>query len=256
MGMRPEYTEGRGASTLDTIVWRADAQATLHRVIQMRGIRLAVMLVANLAAGCQALPSPAVPTRAMTVTIPIPAAGRDSVDAADKVFARRLKALGITKALVATEDDSLRYSMQVPIAVDDEVVDAILHRSGVIELVPWPAGEGEPAVGDPVPATATALIGAAEIRSGEVSTDSSGQPSLLIKLSAAGSEALATFTTEHIGEYLLVVLDGHVLAPPIVNTPITGGDLIITFPTAEPPPISLTAIAAMLVSGPLPEGWR
>jgi len=191
----------------------------------------------------------------MTVTIPIPVAGRAVVDAADKVFAKRLKALGITKALVATTDDSMQYSMQVPITIDDEVIDAVLHRAGLFQFVPWPAGQDGPAPGDPVPAALPALFDdPTEFQSAEVITDSAGQPGVDFTLGQVGREAIATYTTQHIGSTLPFVLDGFVLTAPIINGPIADGVIRLTGP--DPSPVPLAAIVAMIASGPLPAAWR
>ena len=216
---------------------------------------LAFLLVAAIALGCQAEPSPTVPTRLMTVTIPIPVAGRASVDAADKVIAKRLKALGITKALVAITDDSMRYSMQVPLEIDDAVIDAFLHRVGLFQFVPWPDGQ-TPAPGDPVPAGLQPLFDdPTEFLSAVARTDSQGQAGVDFTLGRVAREAIATYTTQHLGSTLPFALDGFVLTAPIINGPIADGALRLTGPDDEFP-IPLAAMAAMIASGPLPAAWR
>lgn len=191
----------------------------------------------------------------MTVTVPIPVADKAVVDAAGDVFAKRLRAIGITNFTVATGDE-MTFTLLVPLTFDSTLIDAVLRRPGVFEFVAWPAGAPDPATGDPVPATATRLFDAAtQITSAEASIESPNQPVLTIKLGPDGAEALFTYTAQHVGEFLVLALDGAVLAAPIVNAPITGGDLLITFPTVEPPPIPLVAIAATMASGPLPAGW-
>ena len=191
----------------------------------------------------------------MNVTLPVPVADKAVIDAAGAVFSARLKALGVTNFTMSV-GDTMEFVLNVPLTFDGKLIDAVLKRPGVFEFVPWPADEPAPSGGGPVPAAATPLFDGAEgITSAGVVNDTPGVPALTIKLSAVASEALAAFTTQHIGEYLVLVLDGRVLAAPIVDSPITGGDLRITFPSAEPPPIALTAIAAMMTSGPLPDAW-
>lgn len=217
--------------------------------------RIAVLVLALFAVGCQTEPSPTARTRRMTVTIPIPEAGRGVVDAADVVFAMRLKALGITQALVATTDDSMRYSMQVPMAIDGEVINAVLHRAGLFQFVPWPAGQEGPAPGDAVPVGLQPLFDdPTEFQSAAVITDSAGQPGVDFTLGAVGREAIADYTTKHIGSTLPFVLDGLVLTAPIINGPIADGVIRLTGP--DPPPVPLVAIVAMIASGPLPAAWR
>jgi preprotein translocase subunit SecD len=191
----------------------------------------------------------------MKVTLPVPVADKAVIDAAAAVFETRLKALGVTDYTTSV-GDTMEFVLNVPLTFDGKLIDAVLKRPGVFEFVPWPANEVDPSEGGLVPAAATPLFdGAAGITSAQVVTDSSGTPALNIKLSSAGSQAIAAFTTQHFGEFMVLALDGRVLAAPIVSSPITGGDLRITFPTAEPPEIPLAAIAAMMTSGPLPEAW-
>ncbi len=214
---------------------------------------LALLVVVG--AACQASPEPTAAARTMTVTLPIPVADKGVLEAAGDVFAKRLKAIGIANFSVDT-GDAMTFTLILPLTFDSTLVDAVLRRPGVFDFIRWPAGAPDPTTGTPVPATATPLVEAGTaITSAEASVGTSNQPVLTMKLSSAGAEALATYTTQHVGEFLVLALDGAVLAAPIVSSPITGGDLLITFPTAEPPPIPLAAIAAMMGSGPLPDAW-
>ncbi len=222
---------------------------------RMRPARSAVLLIALFSAGCQAEPSPTVLTRTMTATIPIPVAGKAAIDAAEAVFSERLKALGITQFTV-TSGETMRFTMHVPLAIDDEVVDAVLHHVGLFQFVPWPDGK-TPAPGDPVPAGLQPLFDdPTEFQSATVITDSAaGQPGIDFTLGPVGREAIATYTTQHIGSALPFVLDGFVLTAPIINGAITGGVMRVTGPQDEFP-IPLAAMAAMMASGPLPAEWR
>jgi preprotein translocase subunit SecD len=224
-------------------------------VIRLSLRRLVALLLVLGMVSCSRPPQPTAATRTMTVSLPVPVADKAVVDAAGEVFSKRLKALGITNFTI-TVGDAMEFTLQVPLTFDGQLVDAVLKRPGVFEFVSWPAHEPHPSAEGPVPTAATPLFdGAAEIKSADVVTVTSGTPALNIKLSAAGSEAIASFTTLHIGEYLVLALDGKVLAAPIVSSPITGGDLRMTFPTTEPPAIPLAALAAMMTSGPLPDAW-
>ena len=39
----------------------------------------------------------------------------------------------------------------------------------------------------------------------------------------AAARLFADYTTNHVGEFFAIVLDGTVLAPPSINAPVTGG---------------------------------
>jgi hypothetical protein len=219
--------------------------------------RVAVLLLALIAVGCQAEPSPTARMRTMTVTIAIPVPARGFNREAEAVFSERLTALGIREFGVSTvsTDDSMRWTIQVPIAIDDETIEAVLHRAGLFQFVPWPAGHEGPAPGDAVPAGLQPLFDdPTPFESAAVTADSAGQPAVDLTLDTVAREAIATYTRKHIGSTLPFVLDGFVLTAPIINGRIAGGVLRLTGPL--PAPISLAAIVAMIASGPLPAAWR
>jgi preprotein translocase subunit SecD len=223
----------------------------------VRNLVVGLFLIATAVAGCGPEPSPTVATRAMTITIPVPPAGKAVVGAAEEVFADRLRTLGIGNFTVNT-GDAMTFRMAVPLTVDTATVEAVLRRPGVIQFVPWPADSGAPAPDTVVPAGLQPLFDdPSQFRSASITADDSGQPALDITFGAIGREAIATYTTEHVGGYLPLVLDGIVLTAPIIQSPITDGVIRLTapFPAIDPESIPLVALAALITSGPLPAGW-
>ncbi len=190
----------------------------------------------------------------MTVTIPVPVADKAVIEAAEATFTRRLNALGITDITVTT-GEAMKFTLAVPLAFDNELVDEVLRRPGVVAFVPWPAGEQPPSPGDRVPATVQPLVAATELASAAAITDSLGQPALQIIFGTLGAEAFGTYTTDNILGYAPLVVDGVVLVAPSIGSPITGGELLITFPTGEGPAIPLAAVVAIIDAGPLPDAW-
>lgn len=71
----------------------------------------------------------------------------------------------------------------------------------------------------------TVALEVAEARAGMDST--SGAPALHIELSAAGRKAFGDFTIRNVGTQIDVLLDGKVLTSPYIQSPITGGSLMI-----------------------------
>lgn len=223
----------------------------------MRKLGVGLFLIATAIAGCGPAPSPTVATRAMTVTIPVPQAGKPVIDAASEVLSDRLRSLGIGNFTVST-GDAMTFTMAVPLTVDTETVEAVLRRPGVIQFVPWPADRQLPAPGAVVPAGLQPLFDdPSQFMSVAVIADDSGQPAIDITFGAVGREAIATYTTAHIGGTLPLVLDGIVLTAPIIQSPIIDGVIRLTGPDpgVDPTSIPLAALAAILASGPLPAGW-
>ena len=73
-----------------------------------------------------------------------------------------------------------------------------------------------------------------------------GGPTITLKLDAAGADAFAKATTEHVGHAIAIVFDGQVLSAPVIREPITGGMLQISG--------SLTIEAAQTLAGILRAG--
>ena len=109
--------------------------AQQRRVLRRRCAGLALCLLATLPA-CQARPTPTPLLRSMTVTLTVPVADKGVISAAEDVFAERLTALGITNFTVTT-GAVMSFKLSVPATFDAAAVDAVLHRVGLVEFVPW-----------------------------------------------------------------------------------------------------------------------
>jgi preprotein translocase subunit SecD len=62
----------------------------------------------------------------------------------------------------------------------------------------------------------------------QVSRDPSGQYVIQFQLNSEGAEIFADYTTNHVGEYLGIVLDKTVVSAPNVNEPINEGEGVIS----------------------------
>ncbi len=209
------------------------------------------------APGTHATPS-ATPAPGMTtVSLPVPVQEKAIVEQAEMVFANRLKALGIG-TFTASAGNDLRFTFLIPPSVDPADVDAVLHTAGRIEWLAWPDGAPTPNVGDPVPQGVLPLFDAAsQITSVKLTTGHTSPqvPEVELTFGPVATEALATYTTSHIGQPLPLALDGRILTAPIILSPLTGGDVIITTPSVPDAGLSAAALAAILKSGPVPSGW-
>jgi preprotein translocase subunit SecD len=214
---------------------------------------LAAALV--IAAGCDSerppIGSPSPPTVTMVFDVRI--ADEATIGQAEAVLEARLAALGVT-VLASTTDGPLRLTLALPLAVERRAVEAVLRMPGLLEFVPWPAGTNPPAAGERVPDGQVPLFDTRTgIRSATSTRDDSGNPAVDMTLRADAADALADYSTAHVGEVLLMVLDGSVLAAPTIAAPIDSGELRVTL--APDAAIGADALAAIIASGPLPEGW-
>ena len=74
-------------------------------------------------------------------------------------------------------------------------------------------------------------------------------PEIHFQTKDAGTKIFGDFTTNHVGKYLAIVLDKHVISSPSINSPITTGDGVITGRFTVQ---SATDLAVQLKFGSLP----
>ena len=220
----------------------------------MRPPRLAVvlMLTAVLGAGCAEPRQPAVAVPTTHIVVTLQTRDKTQIDAAMEVLGARLKALGIG-TFSAGAGDWITYDLPTADLPEREVLDDVLHRRGVLSLLAWPAaGQPAPVEGDAVPAGMQSLVDpATAITSAEV-VDQNGARGVNVVLSPAASAAVSEFTARHVNGYMPLAMDGRILVSPIIQSQIDGGELLIQL--TDDAPIDPAALAAILSSGPLPEG--
>ena len=217
---------------------------------------VAAALLLAVVAGCNATRTTTVigsPFEAASVTVR-PAVARPPKDVTDEaiaVLAARLDALGIGTYSIAAGD---AITVSIGNADDAFRVERALGATGVVDFSPQPGDEAVPAIGEKVSGQESLWSGD-HVESAAVATDGQGNPAIDIELDEVGAAALAEWSAAHVMDYLMVVVDGVVVATPVVRGPIDGGELEISFGGGPEPAIPIEALAAILASGPLPEAW-
>ncbi len=218
----------------------------------------ALAINAVLIVACQATPSTEpTPTGAVEHVYSIcPAGGQlpaaDVTDRAIAILRDRLVRLGVAGPTFKLGDC---LEVQAPATSDDASVQAAVLGTGLVTIVPVPAGVDGVKVGGAPPDGIQPLVEGADITAAELGTrPDTGLATLVIHLSDMGSAVMAGWTRVHVGERLALAVDGVAIALPTVNEPITTGQIEIAF-TGEALPIPLRTIAAMIESGPLPPEW-
>jgi hypothetical protein len=209
--------------------------------------------------GSRSTPSPAATAQPNRDFIVLPPAGApakpDSILASDVLLAR-LRALGIGNF---SSGGGYAITFNVPAdGPSDDTIRAVLGATGNVAFVPLPPefyGEGmlEPLVGEPLPHAEPALFGWEGIAS--VAPDDTQQlPAVTITLKPAAAGAFADYTTQHLQESFAVVIDGRVASAPVINEPITGGQVTISDGGRNDDVFE--RMIAIFVGGMLPEAWR
>ncbi|HRF48456.1 MAG TPA: protein translocase subunit SecD [Anaerolineales bacterium] len=181
----------------------------------------------------------------------------DQMEAARGVVERRVNGLGVAEPLVQVQGDR-RIVVETPGLINADATIATLQSTGLLEFVIIPTGQTPPAEGSvietycPVPTSVdcgnptqsapvtsaltettaagpvyvTLMTGAALSTANVDAT--SGQPAIAFQLGPQGTTLFATHTTAHVNDFLAIVLDKVVISAPVINSPITGGQGLIS----------------------------
>lgn len=183
----------------------------------------------------------------------------ENMRTATRIVENRVNGLGVTEALVQQAGEN-RIVVELPGVEDPTAAIAVIQETGLLEFVdfgntPLPAGsevitdfatsenvESEDQVWN------TVMTGEV-LENVQVSRDPAGQYVIQFKLNSEGTQIFADYTTNHVGEFLGIVLDKRVISAPQVNEPITRGEGIISGAFTLD---SANALAVQLRYGSLP----
>jgi preprotein translocase subunit SecD len=242
---------------------RAEARTSfVHRASLLAAVAALVLF-----AGCQAsapsLPAPSlVPLVDYTVRSPgsTPPPKAETLRAID-VLSARLRTLKVG-AFSAAAGDAITFT--IPATANPAAVRAVLSATGQVAFVPLPPadygtgnrqGPLEAVVGKPLPTGEAPLFGGDQIADARATADATGGPMLSIQLASEGARLFAAFSSAHVGEFFALLLDGRVVAAPLIQVAIPDGAFNVTLP-ADALPMPVDALAAILASGPLPDSWK
>jgi preprotein translocase subunit SecD len=162
----------------------------------------------------------------------------EKMQTATRIVENRVNGLGVTEALVQQAGEQ-RIVVELPGVEDPTVAIATIQETGLLEFVDMgntPLAAGTIIVTDVATSEAveegeqiwqTVMTGDM-IDNVQVSRDPSGQYVIQFQLTSEGADIFAEYTTEHVGEFLGIVLDKTVISAPNVNEPITEGEGVIS----------------------------
>lgn len=174
----------------------------------------------------------------------------DDVAMVVEIVRRRLDAAGIADHSVSASDTGIVVA--VPGTVDLDAVRRLLGQTGRVAFVAL--GERSANAGDTIDEEGnSALFTGAAVASVGVGEDELGEPSLELTLEPAAARIFADFTSENVGTWFAIVVDGRVVTAPIIESAILDGTIRITSGIGdafdEP---EMRSLAAILSSAPLP----
>ena len=165
----------------------------------------------------------------------VPAGGNTptlaDVEVVKQIIERRVNATGVSEPVVLTSGSD-RIVVEVPGFSDVDAIRRLVGRTGLLQFVPLPVedygresspGPRQAVAGQPLPTNPTALFGGDQVRSANVSQDQNGARVVAFSLHDEGSKLFGDYTTQNVGSFFAIVLDGSVISAPSINEPITGG---------------------------------
>jgi protein-export membrane protein SecD len=198
------------------------------------------------------------------------------------IVENRVNALGVTEPIVQRQGDR-RILVELPGISDPQQAKETLKQTALLEFVqvgtnPPPAGTnvqtdcvdpsrvdcGNPTGTLPVPTPVPGLEGETEapagplyhtvmtgvgLREANVTRSELGEWVINFSLTPEGSTIFGNFTSQHVGEYLAIVLDKEVISAPRIESAITGGSGTITGNFTQ---ITANQLALQLRYGSLP----
>lgn len=156
------------------------------------------------------------------------------------IIERRVNSTGVSEPLVQTQGSD-RIIVELPGVSDPDAIRALLGTTGRLDFIPLPVetygsidvATGVPTAGvKPVPGqgallddpTLTPLFSGDQISTSSVSTDDTGQRVVSFSLKSEGADLFSTYTSENIGSYFAIALDGTIVSAPYIQSAITGGE--------------------------------
>jgi preprotein translocase subunit SecD len=184
-----------------------------------------------------------------------------------EIVRRRVDSLGTKEASVSREGND-RIVVQVPGLQDPSELKRILGKTAKLEFkmvdertTPEMVAAGRAAPGAELlpmqsnPAQKIAVRRRADV-SGENLIDAQAQPSqqsvgfeVSFRLDSTGAQRFAAITRNNVGKPFAIILDNQVISAPIINSPILGGQGVIT---GDYDSKGASEFAALLRAGALP----
>jgi SecD/SecF fusion protein len=159
----------------------------------------------------------------------------DQLKGAMTVIENRIDPQG-TKEIYLSQVGQDRILLQVPGEKNPQSVIDMIGDTALLEFVDtgsqsFPAGTNFNVEGTsqrkPEFAKYETLLTGADLQRSDPTRSNTGGPAIGFTFRPAAAEKFGQYTTNHVGQYLTVILDGVVLTSPVINGPIWGGEGII-----------------------------
>jgi preprotein translocase subunit SecD len=213
-----------------------------------------IKLGLDLRGGLQALLEADVPADTVVST--------EELTNAKNILQNRANALGVSEITMQTAGDR-RIVAEFPGVTNPEEVVAALKQTALLEFVdmgttPVAAGttiQTDFGIESPTPTTETGetiyhtVMTGAGLKTASVTRSQAGAYQIAFSLKGDATDLFGEYTTTHTQQYLAIVLDKQVISAPIIESPITSGEGVISGKFTQE---EAQTLAVQLRSGALP----
>lgn len=151
----------------------------------------------------------------------------DAMATTRTIIEQRVNATGVAEPIVQTQGSD-RISVEIPGVANVEEVRDLLGSTGLLQFVPIPAGQQPPGQGQPIPSEFEPLFSGNEVAVAQPGFDARGRPQVEFSLKPEGARLFGDYTSQNVGNFFAIVLDGNVVSAPTIESAITGGQGVIT----------------------------
>jgi len=166
------------------------------------------------------------------------------------IIENRINQYGVAEPIVQTQGSD-RIVVEIPGVTNEQDVRSLIGSTGRLDFVPIPTSlsvnQGQPmdlitATTCPaggVVTTICILFSGDQLDSATIGQDERGNTAVNFVLKDAGQRLFSEWTAGHVNEQFAIVLDSTIISAPVIQGPITGGNVQITsgsiggFPQAE-----------------------
>ncbi|MCJ7511608.1 MAG: protein translocase subunit SecD [Anaerolineales bacterium] len=159
------------------------------------------------------------------------------------IIEKRVNGLGVTEPLVQLAG-SRRILVELPGIGDTQQAVETIQETGLLEFIDLTREDAAgilpeaklvtdfgtapvAAAGDPEQKVFHTIMTGAQLKNAGVSQDQTGGIYVVFGLDDQGKEIFGTFTTENVGGLIGILLDKRLISAPVIDEPITGGDVSI-----------------------------
>ena len=151
---------------------------------------------------------------------------RDDLGVLRQIIINRVDKSGVAEPQVVVQGND-RIIVEMPGIQNADQIRSLVGTTGRLDFVPL--GSTQKQQGEEVDLKQfPPLFSGDQVAAASIGANQAGQRTVDFTLRPDGKDAFAKYTTDNVGSYFAIVLDGKVISAPVINEPIPGGQVQIS----------------------------